>query len=444
MSTNQHLDALLIGALYGELSLAEKSELDAHLLAHPADANALAQLRRTHAVVRSGGLPQCFVEPPQAVSALLLQEASRKAPKKSLLSPSESKQTGWFARFVRSFATHPALAAAASLVLVAGIGGVLYMRGSATVEPTMAPTAATTEQSPVASNGRGDGQGNLGGDSDGRMIADNQAGSGVIQGNLETEPSLRNKNQVNEYQAALEEGNYKTRDDKPAPDVAKPVVKDPRPHDGKKKYIPISTSGGPTVKDIADPEAKIPTDRKEPITLALADDGAEKVATNAISGGGNYYRGAPGRAPSGGSSADSNARETAPAPQAVSAPATTMPAPDMVAAAPVAPVTKKVAQSEAKGQAATVKLDGNERAATELAWAQTEHEKLKKLVDSNKCVEAGKMGSAIADRAPEYYQEHVANDRKVQSCMAYIRKNRASESDKSKVAKPSKTETDSR
>ena len=151
MSTNQQLDALLIGALYGELSPAEMLTLDAHLLAHPADAGLLAQLRQVHAVVRSGGLIQSFVEPPQAVSALLLQEASRKAPKKSLVS-NRNEPANWFARFVRSMALHPGLAAAASLALVAGIGGVLFTRGQGAVQDT-APAPSAVVQADLRSAG---------------------------------------------------------------------------------------------------------------------------------------------------------------------------------------------------------------------------------------------------------------------------------------------------
>src|SRR5690606_15297211 len=65
---------------------------------------------------------------PQHLSALLLQEAHRRAPKRVVAD--EAKES-WFSRFMRSFAAHPAMAAAAMLVLVLGVAGTLYMKKGA-------------------------------------------------------------------------------------------------------------------------------------------------------------------------------------------------------------------------------------------------------------------------------------------------------------------------
>src|SRR5882762_5985374 len=106
MTDRIDIDALLIGALYGELSPADEARLTAHLESHPADRTALDDMTRTRAAVRESRILTFQAEPPAAVSALLLQEASRRAPRSV---PSD----GWFQRFVRSFAAHPAMAAAA-------------------------------------------------------------------------------------------------------------------------------------------------------------------------------------------------------------------------------------------------------------------------------------------------------------------------------------------
>jgi anti-sigma factor RsiW len=71
------IDALLIGALYGELTPADEARLTAHLASHPADRTALEDLTHTRDAVRASGLHHIWLEPPQAVSARVLQEAAR-------------------------------------------------------------------------------------------------------------------------------------------------------------------------------------------------------------------------------------------------------------------------------------------------------------------------------------------------------------------------------
>src|SRR5215468_7668878 len=113
MVDRQDIDALLVGALYGELTPADEARLSQHLESHPTDRTVLDDLTRARAAVRDSRIFEAQLEPPQAISALLLQEAARRAPRKV----DESKPS-WFARFVHSFVAHPAMAAAASLVLV--------------------------------------------------------------------------------------------------------------------------------------------------------------------------------------------------------------------------------------------------------------------------------------------------------------------------------------
>src|ERR1043166_8735368 len=123
MPDRTEIDALLIGALYGELTPADEARLTAHLESHPADRTALSDLTRTRAAVRESRILAFQFDPPQGISALLLREASRRAPR-----PAPATE-GWFQRFVRAFMAHPAMAAAAMLVLVVGVAGTLYLRG---------------------------------------------------------------------------------------------------------------------------------------------------------------------------------------------------------------------------------------------------------------------------------------------------------------------------
>ncbi len=78
-------------------------------------------------------------DPPAAVSAKLLHAAAERAPAKA----KTDEETGFFAWFRRLFQPlmmHPALSAAATLVLVAGVAGALYVSGRVKFsEPTTSP-----------------------------------------------------------------------------------------------------------------------------------------------------------------------------------------------------------------------------------------------------------------------------------------------------------------
>ena len=107
MLERQEIDALLISALYGELTPSEESRLAAHFEAHPADKTALATLTSTRDAVRESRILKVQVDPPQSITAVILQEAARRAPKKR-----EEEREGWFARLAKAFMAHPAMAAA--------------------------------------------------------------------------------------------------------------------------------------------------------------------------------------------------------------------------------------------------------------------------------------------------------------------------------------------
>jgi anti-sigma factor RsiW len=141
MTDRVDIDALLIGALYGELTPAEEARLTAHLESHPADRTALAGLTDTRARVRESRILAVQLEPPQSVSALLLQEAARRAPKP------DRATAGWFYRFTRSVLMHPAMAAAVMLVLVVGVAGMIYLRRGDPFVETAAP-ALSAPQTP--------------------------------------------------------------------------------------------------------------------------------------------------------------------------------------------------------------------------------------------------------------------------------------------------------
>jgi hypothetical protein len=132
MADRTDIDALLISALYGELTPADEARLAAHLESHPADRTALADLGQTRASIRERRLAVMQFEPPQSVSARLLQEAARSAPKTS-----ERGSAGWLSRLTRTLFAHPAMATAAMFGAVVVIAGALFVRhGDQLVEPS--------------------------------------------------------------------------------------------------------------------------------------------------------------------------------------------------------------------------------------------------------------------------------------------------------------------
>src|SRR4051794_14037593 len=148
MADRTDIDALLISALYGELTPADEARLTAHLESHPADRAALADLTRTREAIRESRVFAGQLEPPQSVSARLLQEAARLSPR-----PSQRAETeGWFYRLTRAFMAHPAMAVAAMLVLVVGVAGTLYIRHGDRLAEMAAPatTASVPRSEPAA------------------------------------------------------------------------------------------------------------------------------------------------------------------------------------------------------------------------------------------------------------------------------------------------------
>lgn len=145
MDEHRHDDAelRLVDLLYGELH----SEHEVHALEREHEAE-LGELRSLRTLLRS--MPD--EEPPAALTAKLMHAATVHAPKRAA-SSERTGVLGWLASLFRPIAMYPGLAAAASLVLVVGVAGTLYLSGhSQMAEPrTAAPApAATATATPAA------------------------------------------------------------------------------------------------------------------------------------------------------------------------------------------------------------------------------------------------------------------------------------------------------
>ena len=407
MIERQDIDALLVGALYGELSPDERARLDVHLASHPQDRDALAGLTRARTAVRDSLIftPAQAAEPPPAVSALLLQAAAKHAP--------AAEGSGFFARMVDWFGVigrHPALSAAAMLLVVASAAGIVYMRGGRASDQvaTMSPLpsgAAVAHREEQLDN----------------AIAMNRAAAG------------------SGYSAGLAE------------DLRAQVALAEKERDVLTSAAKATTGSTPATSP---PKAMKPGYATDP--YAYGGDSAGGVGNGAAAG--DYDKnaigrslnsegkadGAPGK-PHGSiamapeetalKSLDRPTDEESPDTAATTAPA--MDAKDSDADLPRRDAGK--AKDKAPAQAATVKpapAPANPNAA-----AMTLHTKLIALVTAGKCTEAGKLGSSIANRYPEYYASQVSTDRRVRACKPYIDRARQLKAEKSKLAdRPASTE----
>ena len=366
MANRQDIDALIVGAVYGELDASEQAQLDAHLTSHPEDRAALEALERTRAQVRRGLEGMTPAEPPPSISALLLQEAARRGPHPSAAAATEPAGAGWWSRFVdklRAVGMNPAFAGAAALVLVGGTAAALYLRNPATSEPTIHEPRASA-------------QGERAEQAPGATPPADPAPALTAAAEPEGETEGYRADLADEAVAAVppadREADGKADKNAPAPRT--------RTSAPARDYVEVEKKKeAVAIKDAP---------QKKPQAFALEEsaDGAgdDRAATRAPAK--SAARGAGGEAVA----ADLDVAGTAPPPPPPSAGAT---------------------EPSSEPKAVDPKLE---------QWAKTEHARLAKLVAAGKCPEAGRIGAELKHRAPEYYAQHVANDRAIRSCKSYI------------------------
>lgn len=377
----QDIDALLIGALYGELTPAEEARLAAHLESHPADRGALDDLRRARAAVRESRILEHEVEPPQAVSALLLQEAARRAPKRAL-TQGEPKES-WFFRFTRAFMAHPAMAAAAMLVVVVGVAGTLYVKkGDTGFVDQQAPAPAVHAEAAPQTGAKEE---------------------SAFEPSPEATPAP-------EGAAADTATGYSVGLDDTAVGKSAPVADSERRERqmAKQKEDAGNRSRGIVVStpERAPKELDAPRPKraaKPAASRALAE--AELADDSRFDAKGNFASSTSTTAPRASGAG-------VPAPPPPSAGAAPPPSAPVAKPAPVKQAEKVAAQDDAL-----------------LAWARSEHNRTVALASKGDCAAAAKIAVAVQSRAPDYYAQFMATDRLLKKCQAYIAQQRDAEAE---------------
>jgi hypothetical protein len=402
----QDIDALLVGALYGELSSADEAALTAHLDSHPADRNALDDLKSIRTKFKTSRIFELQFEPPQALSALLLQEAARRAPK------IEVRKESWFQRFVTLFVAHPAMAAAATLVLVVGVAGTVYVKSDKQVEVTASQNDDITRLQPPPASAVAWGSAAMGGNTNDPEAKEAAAGEGqkakgqdTVAVGLAEEQGQKKLEDVKETGKDVRKQKVAELKTQSHTSVATPK-RDELAFDGDaggKRETPAEVQQAPAKKPApAKPYVEVGSNDRAPkdFERSLADDkvaASDAPATGAAAGP-SSGNGAPGNTRAGTATVASN---TVAKPPAQNAPA--------VSAAPAAP--------EPPPPPAATKAT---RPDTNLAWAKDTHARVTALVKEGKCQAAAPLAIAIRNRTPDYYNSYVATDRELKPCMPYI------------------------
>jgi len=410
------IDALLIGALYGELTPADEARLAAHLESHPTDRTALADLTRARTAVRDSRILTFQLEPPQAVSALLLQEAHRRAPapRRAAVDADDGRES-WFFRFVRSFAAHPAMAAAAMLVLVVGAAGVLKMRDHGDFAEKAVDTGDQLRRAPTT-------------------IAAGPTGAATAPEAQPVAPAFEDQLRQQGEQtadrgaaAAARAGSgsstagYTVGLAADVDGVPDPMAKQKGGESGK-----LTASDSTIVATKPPAHAASPAKKGMVVTtpqLALKDDDFETA--NGVTEGkpkarkrdeanldGDVGGGAPGGSFGAATTQGPAAAPSPPPPPAPMPSKSPKPAPAQDA---------KLADRPADKAEQATPAEATRRADKSLdAWAAQQLAQVVQLAHAGKCEEAASHAATISTRAPEFYADNVASNIELKKCMAYI------------------------
>jgi len=489
----QDIDALLIGALYGELTPADEARLATHLESHPTDRGALDDLKVARQAVHDSRIFAVQLDPPQAVSALLLQEAHRRAPKRVVGSDA---QEGWFARFARSFMAHPAMAAAAMLVLVMGGAGIVWMKkGDQLADKQYSQSASERVsleqnmpqgQSAVASAPAGGEPGSAASAAGSAYSADLYEGQDQVKAQGSTnELALDGKSDATASQRwagnaerAREEAKPKKKA-APSRGMAVTTDREPKDFDESKNDSGYARDDGDADKAAVAKKGKASTSTGTEITSSTAGMGGGGNA-NAVSGAGagaarpsggdlsgaTYAQppasaapsAAPGNVAGPTTGSSGAAATTTPAPKTTTTttkPTTTVekkpaqktvtksPAPPPAPAPVPAPVkaekpTDSVAASPAAPKPEPAPAKETKADSTLIAWAKSEHTRAVQLAKNGKCGDAAKVALSVSSKASAYYSQYMATDRSLKQCAQYINAERDKEAERSQKARASK------
>ena len=422
------IDALMIDRLYDELDPVEGKRFDAHVEGCARCRAELAGLERTRAALRE--MPD--EEPPSSLSAILLHEAARHAPAAPAraAAPMEEEEPrgvlAWLLGLLEPIVAHPAATAVATLVLVAGIAGSLYLRGDHhLVEPvidesTSAATAPALEPPAMV-----------------RMPDENRPEGAAAAAGDET--VARGVGNQEADQAAAKNGALDLARNQQgyAADIAT----------GDKSVI-IDGLRDPSAGEIATKSAQPAPSRDRRMTARLEEATPTHRTvepagrTNAVTGADMLVDLDDDTGPSNNKIADHKktvTRKSGSKPVAGAAP-------DVPKLSPPPPqtTTAEVKELEAAPSYRVYKDTGVASEQQKLSkqqvlrWARGKQQQLENLVRLKKCRDAARVANDILDRTPDFYYQKVGRSAAVKTCSGFVeaeRKTRAAKRYRARAAK---------
>lgn len=370
MAERKDTDALLMDWLYEE-SDRQSGHGTEEVAAHEGELDSYRRIRESFRE-----LPD--EEPPPALTAILLHEAARRAPagraRAVTASPADEERGlfSWLGRLFGSMVAHPAATAAATLVLVAGVAGSLYVRGQQASEPRADSAARspafTTEAEPAADPGYAPG--------DGQAAAAAEPAS---------EDDLRLRYDKS-YPVTLADGESAQLPDEVTRGKGKRKTadKDTEKLELAKKADPSTSTRSPA--------------RQRKDTAKVAKNEERTGIANVVSGADQLIE-----------LDDSDALSTVQS-TGRSAARDERPSSDSKSSAP--PPAEQPA-----GGAAPGKDSGGESANS---WARAKHAQLEREARRDECAAAAGTANDIRERAPAYYDQHVAGSDSYERCASRI------------------------
>ena len=411
MSACNDIDALMIDWLYDELDEVKSAEFAQHLDGCARCRMEVESLQQTRAAVRDW--PE--VDPPSALSAILLHEAAKHAPakKRAVAIASADDKPGlwaWLVGMMAPVVRHPAAAALATLVLVAGVAGSLYLREVKIAQPLVkseAPSPAHAEISSAPAAAATADRKELGLELDRRSGEIDPADSYAVQ--------LADEGDIERLSRELVQDPFadSNRDQQV-------VTKAPRSRNklGKRKNAPkadpASEWGGSLANAVSGADELVDLEEaNQPAGDKPRDLSAE------VMGGTNVAVDDKRRAEQQKSSPAANS------PVTVTTTSKAGKKKDYAEPPPPAP-----AQGEATAQYRPYD------AKKELKWAQTEERKLDDALRGQRCRDAARIANDILDRNPDYYYTRVERSKAIKSCEWYVKDERQKRSRRRSKARP--------
>jgi hypothetical protein len=386
------MDGLMMDWLYDELDPSSSAKVAQHVDGCSRCSTEMAALRRTRAAFRG----MSHLEPPAAISAILLHEAARRSPG-AMVAEGAARHSPFWERvraWLRPIGNHPGLAAMASLMLVAGVAGALYVRrgwdiGAPHELPDTAPAAApaTTPPGPEQT-----------------VFADQaEREKGGAAGALE-----QNGPQ------AVAPGPAQTQSAAPEPEKTRGGERG----DG----FAAGLLDGDKEADLREAEyAQAPEEtarRRQAPQSKVAEARAEKEAKKSVASRDRSQSQAESQA-----EGDINRRGLDPAAADVLASEGAGAKPTTNAVSGAAPAADPETVAPGGAAVATGKSDDARTRALskqEAGWLSVQEQRLTALARGKRCREAAAIANDILDRNPEYYVRRIRDSKDVEPCRSFV------------------------